>query len=96
MRNLLALLGAAALTALLAGWFLGWYTVRSGPGADGVRKLNIEINPAKVGADLRHGEEAVQGWLQSAHPAGQPAKADAPAKAGAPQPVQTTVESSKL
>ena len=65
MRNMLALFGAALLTVVGAGWYLGWYKVRSQPASvPGQHSVNIDINTKKIGTDLQQGEERLQQMLE--------------------------------
>jgi hypothetical protein len=91
MRNLLALLAALCLAVLIAGWFLNWYSVVSQPAADGHRKLSIDVNAAKVGADLQKGESVLQSWLDSARRSAQAAPESKPDGA-APEPAGKPVK----
>jgi hypothetical protein len=54
MRNLLALFGALVLVFVAAGWYLGWYDVRTGAGTS---TINVKAN--KVADDLERGAAAV-------------------------------------
>lgn len=64
MRNMLALFGAALLTVVGAGWYLGWYKVRSQPASvPGQHSVNIDINTNKISTDLQQGEQKLQQWL---------------------------------
>ena len=60
MRNLLALLAAAALTFAGMGWYLGWYTVEHSPAPSGHRAVHIDIDGQKMSSDIRKGEEKLQ------------------------------------
>jgi hypothetical protein len=91
MRNLLALLAVLCLTVLIAGWFLNWYSVVSQPAADGHRKLSIDVNAAKVGADLQQGESVLQSWLNAARHSAQ-AGAESKPDGAAPQPAKEPVK----
>ena len=65
MRNLLALLGAAILTILVAGWYLGWYNISSAPSTNsGHSKLEVDINSDKIGKDVKKGEQNVQDFIE--------------------------------
>lgn len=65
MRNMLALFGAALLTVVGAGWYLGWYKVRSQPASvPGQHSVNIDINTNKISKDLQQGEEKLQQMLE--------------------------------
>lgn len=65
MRNMLALFGAALLTVVGAGWYLGWYKVRSQPASvPGQHSVNIDINTNKISTDLQQGEQKLQQWLE--------------------------------
>src|SRR6185437_11515487 len=64
MRNLLALFGAALLTVVGVGWYLGWYKVRSQPASvPGQHSVNIDIDTRKIGNDLQKGEQKLQQFL---------------------------------
>lgn len=64
MRNLLALFGAALLTVVGAGWYLGWYKVRSQPASvPGQTSVIIDMHTDKISADLQKGEAKLQQWL---------------------------------
>jgi len=69
MRNLLAFLGAAILTVLVLGWYLGWYNISREPSTSGHSKLEVDINSEKIGQDLKQGEQKVQGFLDQNTPA---------------------------
>ncbi len=60
MRNLLALLAAAALTFAGLGWYLGWYTVEHSPAAAGHRAVHIDLDGQKMTTDIRKGEAKLQ------------------------------------
>jgi apolipoprotein N-acyltransferase len=60
MRNMLAFFAAMLLTVAGAGWYLGWYTVRTAPAPDGQRSVTVDINTMKIGQDLRAAEERIQ------------------------------------
>jgi hypothetical protein len=60
MRNMLAFFAAMLVTVAGAGWYLGWYTVRSTPAPDGQSSVTVDINTVKIARDLRAAEERVQ------------------------------------
>ncbi len=65
MRNMLALFGAALLTVVGVGWYLGWYKVRSQPASvPGQHSVNIDINTNKITTDLQQGEQKLQQMLE--------------------------------
>jgi hypothetical protein len=65
MRNMLALFGAALLTVVGVGWYLGWYKVRNQPASvPGQHSVNIDINTNKISQDLQQGEQKLQQWLE--------------------------------
>jgi hypothetical protein len=73
MRNLLALLGAAILTILVVGWYLGWYNISSAPsGTSGHSKLEVDINSDKIGQDVKKGEQNVQDFIEKKGDANSP------------------------
>jgi hypothetical protein len=57
MRNVLALVGAATVTFLVVGWYLGWYQVSSLPSPGGRQSLHVDINSEKITEDVRTGVE---------------------------------------
>ena len=59
MRSLLTLLGAAVVTFAVVGWFLGWYQVKTTPGSDGHREVNIDFNEQKFKEDVKKGEDRI-------------------------------------
>jgi hypothetical protein len=66
MRNMLALFGAALLTVVGVGWYLGWYKVRSQPASvPGQHSVNIDIDTNKIGKDLQKGEQRLQHLLEN-------------------------------
>jgi hypothetical protein len=62
MRNLFALVGAALIGFVGAGWYLGWYDVEveTTTAQNGHRKVNIDFDSAKMDADLHKGEARVE------------------------------------
>jgi hypothetical protein len=65
MRNMLALFGAALLTVVGVGWYLGWYKVRNQPASvPGQHTVNIDIDGNKISQDLQQGEQKLQQWLE--------------------------------
>ena len=63
MRNLLALGGAALLIFLGLGWYLDWYRLKSTPGEDGHRNINIDLNTNKITEDLNKAREKARDLL---------------------------------
>jgi len=57
MRNTLALVGAATVTFLVVGWYLGWYEVSSLPSPNGRQSLHVDINSGKITEDVKKGVE---------------------------------------
>jgi hypothetical protein len=64
MRNLLALVGAAVVTFVGAGYYLGWFSVHRPSGEDGSKSYNVELNTSKIGADLHKGKELITNKLK--------------------------------
>ena len=58
MRNLLAFVGALVVTAAGLGYYLGWYTVRTGPSPAG-RSVTFDIDTGKIGQDLNQAEQKI-------------------------------------
>jgi hypothetical protein len=66
---MLALFGAALLTLVGVGWYLGWYKVRSQPASvPGQHTVNIDIDTKKIGNDLEKGERKLQHLLENKGP----------------------------
>ena len=66
MRNMLALFAAALLTIVGAGWYLGWYKVRSQPASvPGQHSVQIDIDTHKIGEDLQKGEKKIQQMIEN-------------------------------
>jgi hypothetical protein len=57
MRNILALVGAATVTFLAVGWYLGWYQISSLRSPRGEQSFNVNINPDKITDDVKKGVE---------------------------------------
>jgi hypothetical protein len=56
MRAILTLIGAATVTFLGAGWYLGWYDLkRSGETGN----ISVDINSDKVTKDIKKGAQRV-------------------------------------
>jgi hypothetical protein len=66
MRNMLAFLGAAALTLAGVGWYLGWYDVLVKPSASGHQNVDIDVNIPKIKNDINKGKEKGKEKLQEA------------------------------
>ena len=60
MRNTLAFLGAAMLTLLGVGWYLGWYDIKREPSTPGHSRLQIDINQEKIGKDVKEGTDKIK------------------------------------
>ena len=63
MRNLLALVAAAALTFAAVGWYLDWYEIYTSPTLPGRRRVSIDIDSRKIGEDLQRGGARLQDAL---------------------------------
>ena len=79
MRNLLALLGAATVTFVGLGWYLDWYRVERQPAPTGYQRLQLDINPGKIGADVQAGVERGAELLTSLRDKPHPPEATPPA-----------------
>ncbi len=55
MRNILALVAAAALIVVGLGWYLGWYHVQTTPSSDGHQHISIDVDKKKIAEDVKHG-----------------------------------------
>lgn len=60
MRNFLAFLGAAILTLLGVGWYLGWYKVDRQPSSPGHSRIQVDIDQDKIGKDVKTGADKVK------------------------------------
>jgi hypothetical protein len=62
MRNLFALVGAGLIGFVGAGWYLGWYEVEveTTVSQTGHHKVNLDIDSAKMDADLHAGSARVE------------------------------------
>jgi hypothetical protein len=78
MRNLLALVGAAALTFVAVGWYLGWYQVHTVSTPTGHNEVEIDFNTPKIKADLNKGKENVQHLLDNSKPNANPTSVPPP------------------
>jgi hypothetical protein len=59
MRNLLAFVGALVVTVAGLGYYLGWYTVHTGPSPSG-RRVTFDIDTGKIGDDLHPAEQKIE------------------------------------
>src|SRR5437763_16293893 len=64
MRNLLALVGAAVVTCVGVGWYLGWFSVHQTASDSGKSSYSVEINKGKIASDLHKGESKLHGILE--------------------------------
>lgn len=66
MRNILALVGAATVAFLVAGWYLGWYKISRLPSPNGKQSsVQVDINPNKINEDLKAAGEKGSQWADS-------------------------------
>ncbi len=65
MRNILALVGAAVVAFLAAGWYLGWYQVSSKPTSHGEQAVHVDINSTKITEDVKKGVERGSEFVDS-------------------------------
>jgi hypothetical protein len=84
MRNILAFLALAALLIAGAGWYLGWYQMKSEPATDGHREITIDINGPKIGQDLDKGKARLRELLDSKKAAPAPTVSSAPTSGSSP------------
>ncbi len=82
MRNILALVGAATLTFLIVGWYLGWYEISGVPGPGGKQSVSVELHPGKVTKDVGTGWDRVNEAVDSFR---DKSKSDKPAPLATPQ-----------
>lgn len=64
MRNILALVGAATVTFLAVGWYLGWYKVDKAPQVGTQGGLHVQINTDKALKDSGKGLDWVADKVQ--------------------------------
>jgi hypothetical protein len=66
MRNLVFLLFLGVFSFAVAGWFLDWYSIGGGRTPEGQRRVSIDFDTQKIGADLAKGrdklQEAIDDW----------------------------------
>jgi hypothetical protein len=55
MKNALAFAAAATLVLIGAGWYLGWYTVKTTRNLDGTEHVDVDVDSNKVRADVNKG-----------------------------------------
>ena len=65
MRNILALVGAATVTFLAVGWYLGWYQISSLRSPRGEQSFNVNINPDKITDDVKTGVKKGEDFVDS-------------------------------
>ena len=97
MRNIFALVGAATVTFLAVGWYLGWYQISSLRSPQGQQSLNVSINPDKITSDVTKGVEKGEEFVDSLRDR---SKVDAKAATPGPAsnfftPTPTTAEKDK-
>jgi len=68
MRNVLAFIGAATITFLVVGWYLGWYQISNLSSPNGRQNLQVDINPGKITDDVKKGVEMVDRLREKAKP----------------------------
>jgi hypothetical protein len=56
MKNLLAFLAAAVIMFGGVGWYLDWFQIFNGPAAAGHHVFSVDLDAAKMQADVRKGE----------------------------------------
>jgi hypothetical protein len=66
MKNLLAFLAAAVIMFGGVGWYLDWFQVFHGPAAAGHHVFSVDLDAAKMQADVRKGEEKVADVIEKA------------------------------
>jgi hypothetical protein len=66
MKNLLAFLAAAVIMFGGVGWYLDWFQVFNGPAASGHHVFSVDLDAAKMQADVRKGEEKVADAIENA------------------------------
>ena len=89
MRNLLALLGLAVVTFAGLGWYLGWYHVDISPGANGHKKIELDLNESKLRTDVSAGYEKGKEFVDTFRKDKAPAEGS-PDFVGPPKPAKLT------
>jgi hypothetical protein len=60
MKNVFALVGAATITFVGLGWYLGWYKLIRQPGTPGTQRFQVDVNPNKFTNDMKKGAQRVE------------------------------------
>ena len=83
MKNLFALVGAATITFVGMGWYLGWYKISRQISTPGTQRFAVEVNPSKIATDgkilIEKVSEAAEHLSESS------------SQTAGPEPVSTTV-----
>jgi hypothetical protein len=66
MKNLLAFLAAAVIMFGGVGWYLDWFQIFNGPAAAGHHVFSVDLDAAKMQADVRKGEATVADAIEKA------------------------------
>lgn len=73
VRNLLALLAAAALLFAGLGWYLDWYQVSSVSALGGRQSVNIDFNSNKIRTDVNKVKKGIEETRHNLRDGGQEA-----------------------
>ncbi len=60
MRNLLAFFALVFLTLAGVGWYLDWYHISASPTTNGRKSVTLDIDTAKISADVSKAEQRIQ------------------------------------
>ncbi|HVK13165.1 MAG TPA: hypothetical protein VM597_30715 [Gemmataceae bacterium] len=97
MRNILALVGAATLTFLIVGWYLGWYEISGVRSPSGKQSVSVELHTGKLANDVGRAVDTLREKAQPdkpaplTTPAGPASRFFGPEPAPAPKPATSGV-----
>jgi hypothetical protein len=66
MKNLLAFAAAAVLMFVGVGWYLDWFQVLNVPSAFGHHVISVDLDTAKIHADVEKGEAKLTDAIENA------------------------------
>ena len=95
MRNILALVGAATLTFLIVGWYLGWYQISGVPGPGGKQSVSVELHTGKVANDVGRAVDSIREKAQPDKPAPLATPAGPASRFFGPEPAPATKPTSQ-
>ncbi len=78
MKNLLALAALVVIVIAGAGWYLGWYQIKTVPGQGGHQQVTIDVNAPKIGEDLQKGGSKLTELIKDSKNPNQPGQTTSP------------------